>query len=124
MNKPENFAGNSFSLSIAILAIAALLTIVAATTADARTPLERHLKSRGYLLPNVVGYGDLYETAYDEGIVDLDKMLAEHKVPVVGEGDSRYVRMPDLLRICGKDCSYHKGWGIFLSNFAVQEHRR
>lgn len=105
-------------------AIAVLFAAALAASASARTPLERYLKSRGYILPNVVSFDDLYETAYDEGIVDLQKMLAEHDVPIVGEGDSRYVRFSDLLRVCGKDCNYHRGWGIFLSNFAVLEHRR
>ncbi|MGI9298359.1 MAG: hypothetical protein ACR2QC_10745 [Gammaproteobacteria bacterium] len=105
-------------------ALAATVVLSAAAPAAARTPLERYLQSRGYQLPNVISYDDLYETAYDEGIVDIEKMLAEHEVPVVGAGDSRYVRTTDLLRICGKECSYHKGWGIFLSGFAVLRHRR
>lgn len=105
-------------------ALAAALVLSAVLPAAARTPLERRLESRGYHLPNVISYDDLYEKAYDEGIVDLDAMLAEHEVPIIGAGDSRYVRRTDLLRVCGKECSYDKGWGIFLSGFAVQRHRR
>ncbi len=106
------------------IALAAAVVFSAAAPANARTPLEKHLKNRGYVLPNIISYNDLYDTAYSQGVVDIEKMLAEHDTPIIGEGDSRYVRKSDLLKICGKDCNYHMGWGIFLSEFAVQEHRK
>ncbi|MGI9305886.1 MAG: hypothetical protein ACR2P5_01120 [Gammaproteobacteria bacterium] len=92
--------------------------------AAAQTPLESHLKRRGDVLPNIVYYNDLHNAALDEGMVDLAEVLAKNKVEMFGEADRRYVRMKDLLRVCGKECNYHKGWGIFLSQFAVQVHRR
>lgn len=117
---------NTIQKTLPTLALFALFAIMAFLSAPAfaQTPLERLLKSRGYELPYTISYDDFYETAYDEGMVDIEQMLAEHDVEILGQGDSRYIRRTDLLRICGKDCSYHDGWGIFLSNFAVQTHRR
>ena len=85
---------------------------------------KKTLRQRDYVLPNVIDYDDFYDAAFDEGMVEIEEVLAKNKVPVRGEGDRRYLRRTDLLRLCGKDCSYDKGWGIFLSQFAVQRHRR
>lgn len=105
------------------LAAGAVLSAFAAGAA-AQTPLERRIKSRGYEFPNVLNYGDFYKAALDEGMVEVEKMLAEHGVAIVGEGGGRYVRMRDLLRACGEKCSYDEGWGIFLGQFAVMVHRK
>ena len=110
----------------AVIAAATLAAVIlsAAAPAAARTPLERHLATRGYLLPNVIPYDELYQTAFAEGMVDIEQMLAQHEVKIQGDGDSRYVRKADLLRICGKKCGHASEWGIFLSNFAVLKHRK
>ena len=118
----DTFRMHIFSALKKTAAVAAVLLLCAA--AAAKTPLERFVKSRGSELPTTVVYGDFYKAAIDEGMVEIEKMLSENDVPIVGEGDGRYLRMKDLLRVCGKDCSYHKGWGIFLSQFAVQVHRK
>lgn len=120
MKKP---AIDFIKTSIKTALVAAVIFSVAAPAA-ARTPLERQLQTRGYHLPNVIDYAELYETAYNEGIIDIEQMLADNKVQVLGNGDSRYVRASDLLRVCGKECNFDNGWGIFLSNFAVLKHRR
>ena len=112
-----NFCGK-----LAAMAAAVLLALTGA--AAARTPLEKTLRQRDYVLPNVIDYDDFYDAAFDEGMVEIEEVLAKNKVPIRGEGDRRYLRRADLLRLCGKDCSYDKGWGIFLSQFAVQRHRR
>lgn len=102
-----------------------MITAVAVPTAAvAATPLERYLKSRGYKLPSVVRYHDFYKAALEEGIVDSEKFLKTQNIPIVGTGDGRYVRTSDLLKSCGIKCNYHKGWGIFISQFAVQVHRK
>lgn len=114
---------NLFSALKKAAAVVAVLSLCAG--AAAKTPLERFIESRGKELPNTVNYADFYDTALGEGMVGIRKMLDEHEIPIVG-GDSEggYLRMHDLLRVCGKECSYHEGWGIFLSKFAVQVHRK
>ncbi len=108
-----------------LLTVTMLFAISAATIpAIAKTPLERFLASSDNYLPNTIDYEDFYDAAINEGMVEIESILAENEVPVLGEGDGRYLRRKDLLTLCGKDCSYHDGWGIFLSQFSVQKHRK
>ena len=109
--------------TIIILMTLFLAACSGASSTFGSTPLEKYLKARGYGIPNVIDYDDFYNAALDEGMVDIDKVLADNNIQVLGSGDSRYIRATELLDACGKDCSYHEGWGIFLSKFAEQTHR-
>ena len=103
---------------------AVLIALVLTGHAAAQTPLERHLKTRGYELPNTIDYEDFYYAALDDGMVEVEEELAKYDVEIVGEGDSRYIRRADLLRLCGKDCRPDRDWGYLIRRFAVIKHIR
>lgn len=108
----------------AFIAAALAVAMSATAPAAAQTPLEKYLKAHGNRLPHVIDYGDFINTALEDGMVEIEEALAEKGVSVHGTGDSRYIRTADLLQVCGSDCNYRHGWGIFLSRFSVQTHRK
>lgn len=102
----------------------ALVTLALAGHAAAQTPLEKYLKARSYEIPAVIDYEDFYYAALDEGMVEIEKELAELKVEILGSGDSRYLRRSDLFRLCGKECHPDREWGYLLRQFAELKHIR